>query len=100
MRQWHRVRLKQKFLSLPKDQIVAMIETKVKHTSIGRTFWLLSIEYGLIYQVAESAYGPRLRGLVAIERVAKDEELCSREANRLLKLRNYKKPKIKIRNLG
>lgn len=95
MRTWHRAVLKQRLLSLERGHVVAVIETKVKHTSIGRTFWLLSIEHELIYQIAESAYGPRLRGLVAIERPVKDNELCSGEAMRLLHLRNYKKPKIK-----
>lgn len=76
-------------MQLPRGQVVAVIKSKLAHASIGSTFWILSTDYDVIYQVAESAYGRNLNQLIIKERPVKSQELCKINANRLLSTGQY-----------
>lgn len=76
-------------MQLPRGQTVAVIKSKLTHSSIGPTFWVLSLDYDVIYQVAELAYGRNLNQLIIKERPVKDQELCKTNANRLLSTGQY-----------
>jgi len=57
--------LKSDFLSLPGGTTVLFRKTKLlHHSSIGITFWIMSVEHALSYQVAESYAGKNLHELV------------------------------------
>jgi hypothetical protein len=90
---WFKARMKVDFLSLPKGKTVAVARSKLVHTSIGVTYWIMSFDHDVIYHVSESYGGRNLRQMLVIERPVKDETLCRAEAYRLLATSQYGKAK-------
>jgi hypothetical protein len=85
MATWQKAKLRESLFRLPKGSTVFVIRTKVKHTSVGTTYWVYSVSSSVVYQVAESYGGPELRRILSVEREACNQELLSEKANRLLK---------------
>lgn len=86
---WNRCVLRTKLMKLPRGQVVAVSKTKLVHTSIGQTYWVMSLEHEVIYQVAEATFGRNLNQLLIRERLVKDQDLCRSFANILLTRGQY-----------
>jgi len=76
-------------MKLPRGQIVAVTKYKLVHKSITPTYWIMSIEYGLIYQVEGALFGRNLNQLLTVQRPVKDANLCNRSATSLLTTGQY-----------
>lgn len=94
---WKRAYLRNDLMGLRSGQVVAVRETGIKHQApeFGATYWIMSIEHGKLYQVAECCEGKRLNRLLSIERQAKDQDLCNKEANKLIAGSMYQGPNRK-----
>lgn len=88
-RGWHRAVLRVRLLALPAGIPVAVARTRLTHTSIGQTFWVMSIDRETLYHVSESFGGKDLRALVRIERPVKDPELCTTAFHTLIRGSQY-----------
>lgn len=86
---WYRCVLRQPLLKLPKGQVVAVAKSKLTHATITQTYWIMSIEYGLIYQVEGVLFGRNLNQLLTVQRPVKDANLCNRSATSLLTTGQY-----------
>ena len=86
---WYRCTLRERFCSLPRGQVVAVCKSKLVHLALGQTYWLMSVENDVIYQVAGDLFGRNLNVLIKVERLVKDEALCRETANRLLSTGQY-----------
>lgn len=86
---WYRCKLRDKFCSLPRGQVVAVCRSKLVHLALGQTYWLMSIENDKLYQVAGDLFGRNLNQLIIVERPVKDEALCKENAKRLLERGQY-----------
>jgi len=89
MKTWHRGVLKDRLFDLQRGTVVVMIESTLQHTSIDRTYWIISPEYKKAYHVADSYAGRDCKQLVAVERKVKDEALCVDLAIRCLEKGQY-----------
>jgi len=81
---WKRATLRQSFMKLPAGHAVLVIKTKVRHSTVGPTYWVMSCSTSVVYQIAESCGGPELRLMLKYEREAFNQHLIVEKANRLL----------------
>jgi hypothetical protein len=76
MKTWHRGTLKEDLFELKRGTTVVLVESNLQHTSINRTYWIVSPEHKKAYHVADTYAGVDCKYLVRVERKAKDEQLC------------------------
>lgn len=90
---WHRATMKLPLLSLARGDVVAVIQTELRHTNIGPTYWILCFKKHCMYQISENAYGKRLNQLLRIERPVREESIgrCIQLANQLIETSQYSK---------
>jgi hypothetical protein len=96
---WIRGSLRTPLLSLSTGDTVAFIKTKLHHTAVGPTYWLMSVNKEIVYQVSEECFGHNLCRLVKTERPAHNQTYLDEQANSLLKNSVYRKYKKELAHL-
>lgn len=87
---WHRAHMLKPLFDIEQGAVVAVTKSKLSHSSIGSTYWVMDPFSKVIYHVAASSFGRDLYKLLKIERPAKDQEACANLANELLEDSQYK----------
>jgi hypothetical protein len=82
--------MRQSLFDIDAGSAVAVARSKLVHTALGSTYWIMDPFNKIIYHVAGEAYGRDLYKLLKIERPAKDQEACSNLANELLEESQYR----------
>jgi len=96
---WIRGSLRAPFLSLDTGDTVAIIKTKLHHTAVGPTYWLMSVRKEIVYQLSEECFGNNLYRLVKTERPAHNQTYLDELANSLLKNSTYRKSPKELAHL-
>jgi hypothetical protein len=86
---WYRGVMRDSLMGIPRKTVVIVAESSIEHTSINKTWWIISPELKKMYQVADTVAGSDCKQLVRIERPAKDQELCASLAAKLCKDSQY-----------
>lgn len=84
-KEWKRGTLRESILTLSKGEQVYFVQSELKHTRIGPTFWVMTSDFTRIIQVSTDLYGAKCYRLIGdVKSTSKPHEELSTKARTLL----------------